>query len=294
MVKHDTVIQDKNVAPAAAAAAAPVAGRKRKAQTAALPADVEPITVPVPVEDVAAAAVVTSTAVVDEAAAAAAAVSVSVSIPTETVPATTAITTPAPVQSAIVKSAEFGTKLNQFLTMGLELKQDYKNLDKAVKLEVKLAQKHMNKKAKKNAAAAATNGGSDSSSSSTATTTVPHNPSGFVAPTPISDELCDFLGKERGILMSRTEVSKAITMYIRRHSLQNKENGRIINQDEKLSNLLKLKETDKLSYFNLQRYLKDHFLQTEKAKAKASKKAADVAAAAAAAIAAAAAVTATD
>ena len=36
-------------------------------------------------------------------------------------------------------------------------------------------------------------------------------------------------------------------------------NGRKINPDSKLAALLKLKKTDELTYFNLQRYMKPHF-----------------------------------
>jgi len=86
-------------------------------------------------------------------------------------------------------------------------------------------------------------------------------PSGFVCPTPISDELAGFLGKPSGTLMARTEVSKEINKYIRSNELQDKANGRIIHADTKLTSLLKLKETDKLSYFNLQKFLKHHFIK---------------------------------
>ena len=63
--------------------------------------------------------------------------------------------------------------------------------------------------------------------------------------------------------MARTEVSKEINEYIRTHKLQNKDNGRIIEADAKLSTLLKLKKEDELSYFNLQRYMKSHFIKAE-------------------------------
>jgi len=86
-------------------------------------------------------------------------------------------------------------------------------------------------------------------------------PSGFVKPTPISDELAEFIGMPVGSLMSRTEVSRKINSYIKENGLQDQENDRKINPDEKLSNLLGLKEKDKLTYFNLQKYMKHHFIQ---------------------------------
>ena len=86
-------------------------------------------------------------------------------------------------------------------------------------------------------------------------------PSGFVKPTLISDELAMFLGEPVGIEMARTDVSRAINRYIIENGLQDTENGRKINPDEKLTNLLRLKEEDELTYFNLQKYMKHHFIK---------------------------------
>ena len=87
--------------------------------------------------------------------------------------------------------------------------------------------------------------------------------SGFVKPTLISDELAMFLGKPVGTEMARTDVSRAINRYIQENGLRDYENDRQINPDEKLTNLLRLKEKekDKLTYFNLQKYMKHHFIK---------------------------------
>ena len=84
-------------------------------------------------------------------------------------------------------------------------------------------------------------------------------PSGFVKPTKISSELASFLGKPKGTEMARTEVTREINGYIRQHSLQDPQNGRRILADAKLRKLLKLKQSDELTYFNLQRYMSPHF-----------------------------------
>lgn len=91
-------------------------------------------------------------------------------------------------------------------------------------------------------------------------------PSGFVKPTQISNELAAFLGKASGTEMARTEVTKEINAYIRANKLQDPTNGRIIKADAKLQSLLNLKKGDELTYFNLQKYMSPHF-------AKASSKA---------------------
>ena len=59
--------------------------------------------------------------------------------------------------------------------------------------------------------------------------------------------------------MARTEVTREINAYIREHKLQDKENGRKIIADKKLTGLLKLKKGDELTYFNLQKYMSPHF-----------------------------------
>lgn len=84
-------------------------------------------------------------------------------------------------------------------------------------------------------------------------------PSGFVKPTKISNELASFLNKPKGTEMARTEVTREINNYIRENKLQDPKNGRHILADKKLKTLLKLKNTDELTYFNLQRYMSPHF-----------------------------------
>ena len=84
-------------------------------------------------------------------------------------------------------------------------------------------------------------------------------PSGFVKPTKISNELAAFLGREKGSEMARTDVTREINKYIRAHNLQDPKNGRHILADTKLKKLLKLKKEDNLTYFNLQKYMSPHF-----------------------------------
>jgi chromatin remodeling complex protein RSC6 len=76
-------------------------------------------------------------------------------------------------------------------------------------------------------------------------------------PKSISNELAKFFGKPMGSKMRRTEVLLEINRYILAKNLQN---GRIINADEKLRKLLKLRKNDELTFFNLHKYLTPHFL----------------------------------
>ena len=141
------------------------------------------------------------------------------------------------------QSIEFLTKLQQLSVMISTLKSEYRALEKKWTREVKTAQKVSSKRKRKAGNRA---------------------PSGFVKPTRISDELASFLGKEKGTEMARTEVTREINTYIRSHKLQDTTNGRKINPDTKLAALLKLKKTDELTYFNLQRYMSPHFAKASK------------------------------
>jgi chromatin remodeling complex protein RSC6 len=157
-------------------------------------------------------------------------------------PATTdAPETEAPVEpSAEEKLAAFGAKLAALSAAISSARTEFKVVEKAIARELKAAKKSSSRKLKR-----AGN----------------HKPSGFIRPTLISDELAEFLGKPLGTEMARTEVSKEINQYIRTNALQDKTNGRNINPDPKLFKLLNMSPTDSLSYFNLQRYMKTHFVR---------------------------------
>jgi len=141
------------------------------------------------------------------------------------------------------QSVEFIAKLHQLGVLISSLKSEYRTLEKKWSRELKTAQKQSSKRKRKSGNRA---------------------PSGFVKPTKISDELAKFLEKPVGSEMARTEVTRDINKYIRTHNLQDKDNGRKINPDSKLAALLKLKKTDELTYFNLQRYMSPHFAKAAK------------------------------
>lgn len=142
------------------------------------------------------------------------------------------------------QSAAFLDKLQQLGALINTLKTEYRTLEKKWSRHLKTAQKQSSKRKRK-----AGN----------------RQPSGFVKPTRISDELAVFLGKEKGAEMARTHVTKEINAYIRSNNLQDKDNGRKINPDAKLVALLKLKKEDELTYFNLQKFMSPHFAKSVKA-----------------------------
>lgn len=84
---------------------------------------------------------------------------------------------------------------------------------------------------------------------------------GFSKPLPISNQICDFLKIPRGTLLSRSEVTKHIDFYIKEHDLLHNSDKRIILPDKRLSYLLGSKKTDHITYFNLQQWLKHHYIK---------------------------------
>ena len=83
--------------------------------------------------------------------------------------------------------------------------------------------------------------------------------SGFAKPTNVSNKLCEFMIKPSGTEIARTEVTKYLIKYIQTNNLQNPENKQIITPDDKLKQLLGITEKDELTYFNLQKYMNQHF-----------------------------------
>jgi chromatin remodeling complex protein RSC6 len=88
-------------------------------------------------------------------------------------------------------------------------------------------------------------------------------PSGFAKPGPVSNELRKFLGIGNEELISRTAVTKAINQYCRDHELQLESDKRKILPDPPLKALLKIKDGDELTFFNMQTYMKGHFPNKE-------------------------------
>ena len=85
---------------------------------------------------------------------------------------------------------------------------------------------------------------------------------GFIKPRPISTKMCIFLELDPGSSLGRNEVTTRIHNYIVTNSLRDEADRRIILPNEKLRDILDYKNdnTIPLSYFNLQSYLKKHFI----------------------------------
>jgi len=119
------------------------------------------------------------------------------------------------------------------------IQQEIKTLEKGVKKQMKNVKKEVKHKGNR-------------------------KPSGFAKPTKVTKELCEFMNKEEGTEIARTEVTKSLIDYIKLNELQNKENTKLILPDDKLKFLLGLNDTDELTFFNLQKYMNKHFITTQK------------------------------
>ena len=138
--------------------------------------------------------------------------------------------------------SDFITKFQSMLVSFNSLKTELRTLEKMTVKQLKVAEKLNNRKRRKGNRA----------------------PSGFVKPSLISDELAKFLDKPCGTEMARTDVTREINKYIRANNLQDKSNGRKINPDKPLTQLLKVSDSVELTYFNLQKYMGPHFPKTGK------------------------------
>ena len=83
----------------------------------------------------------------------------------------------------------------------------------------------------------------------------------FLKPRGLSTELCSFMKLPAGSQRSQTEVTKFVSNYVKENSCFDPSNKRRIIPDGVLSRLLKVKDTDTVTYLNLQSFLKVHFLK---------------------------------
>ena len=85
-------------------------------------------------------------------------------------------------------------------------------------------------------------------------------------PVPISEELAEFLGLNKGEMYSRQQVTQGVNKFVKDNDLQNPENRRYILLESEAGLKLKslLRDPDQpLTFFNIQRYLKVHYPKVE-------------------------------
>lgn len=85
--------------------------------------------------------------------------------------------------------------------------------------------------------------------------------SGFAMPSLLSDELYEFLGLEKGVKVPRKDVTRMMNDYIKTNNLREENDKRNIKPDAKLHKIFKSSDKDEITYFNLQTYMKHHFIK---------------------------------
>jgi len=159
-------------------------------------------------------------------------------------------TVPNVEQIVNVPSLTLEDNINTRLSALLETVSSVINELKTIQTEVKLVQKNYNKVVK------------DHNKIVNKRKKTGRKPSGFAKPSQITNEMSEFLGLEKDVEIARNEVTSLINKYIVDNNLRNEADKRKILPDKKLSKLLNLKGDEELSYFNLQRYMKHHFIKS--------------------------------
>lgn len=173
-------------------------------------------------------------------------------VPTETVVDVVPEPTPVVVEDEVVAAPADVVQQDKFVLVLERLNnmsntiKELVNVVKALQKEDKKASKKTEKKTKRSKAAPVEGG-------------APRPVSGFAKPSKLSDSLCAFLGVPAGTSMARTDVTRVLNEYIKSNNLQTPTDKRVIIPDEKLKSILSLQEGENLTYFNLQKHIKQHF-----------------------------------
>ncbi|QOI90233.1 hypothetical protein QKU58_gp098 [Pyramimonas orientalis virus] len=137
------------------------------------------------------------------------------------------------------------SKLNNYVerisTMNKELK-DLVNVGKSLEKDFNNIVKVMSKKQKKSS-------------------TEKRHPSGFAVPYKLSEELYKFLNINVGEKVPRNDVTRMINEYIKTNDLRDATDKRIIIPNKELHKIFNSSTSDSITYFNLQSYIKHHFIK---------------------------------
>jgi chromatin remodeling complex protein RSC6 len=87
------------------------------------------------------------------------------------------------------------------------------------------------------------------------------NPSGFAMPSYITKSLAEFLNIPYGEKVPRNDVTRMINEYITSNGLRDEKDKRVIRPNEALQKIFNSLDTDNITYFNLQTYIKHHFIK---------------------------------
>ena len=95
---------------------------------------------------------------------------------------------------------------------------------------------------------------------------------GFNRPLEVSEKLRTFLVLGEDEMISRSEVTRRINTYVTTNNLKQPDNGRNINLDDKMKELLEPPADLQITFLNIQKYLSPHYVKVVKEKVVKEKK----------------------
>ena len=146
---------------------------------------------------------------------------------------------PPNLEKMVTSLAELNAQMSEMRDVFSLLEKKTKKLNHVIEMVVKKEQKTTSNKSKRD-----------------------RKPCGFAVSAKVTPEMCEFMGREDGTLISRIEITKYLNLYIKEKGLENPENKQIIIPDEKLWKILgdEARE-EKITHFTIQKYLNKHFVK---------------------------------
>jgi chromatin remodeling complex protein RSC6 len=146
---------------------------------------------------------------------------------------------PQNLEKMVTSLAELNAQMSEMRDVFSLLEKKTKKLNHVIEMVVKKEQKTTSNKSKRD-----------------------RKPCGFAVSAKVTPEMCEFMGREDGTLISRIEITKYLNLYIKEKGLENPENKQIIIPDEKLWKILGDEARDeKITHFTIQKYLNKHFVK---------------------------------
>lgn len=87
------------------------------------------------------------------------------------------------------------------------------------------------------------------------------HPSGFAVASVLSEEMYEFLGITKGEKVPRKDVTRMINDYITKNALRDPKDKRIIKPNDELQKIFRNTADQTITYFNLQAFIKHHFIK---------------------------------
>jgi chromatin remodeling complex protein RSC6 len=174
-------------------------------------------------------------------------------VPTTSAPTVPSVTAPATVQSS---EALLATLTEQLKALSTEFTTKVREAVKSVQEASKAAKKEQRESKKKRKINPA-----DMTPEQKKAWEARRANNAFLVQRPLTPELCSFMGIAAGSKRSQTEVTKFISDYVKSHNCYDPNFKRRIIPNAALAKLLRVDDKTEVTYLNLQKFLKVHFVK---------------------------------